>query len=1158
MDPGTTNGNWNDTGIVSVTADTGLYPNTPPATVTGFDATDNQIGQVTLTWTNPSDTDLAEVLVLRKPASYPTSHSDGAATTVYSGVGISHTDIGVAEGVTYYYAAFTRDTNGNWNDTGAVGTRDMGLHPDTPPAAATGFNASDDQIGQVTLSWINPSDTDLDAIVVRRKVDSYPLSHNDGSLTYQSGGTPTPGAFESVTDIGTVDEGTTYYYAVFTSDTLGNWNDTVVTGMRDTGIYPDTAPNRVTDFDASDNQPNLVTLSWTNPSDTDLDEVRVLRKVGSYPAAHNDGTAITVYQNLVPISGAVVNTTDSSVTEGTVYYYAVFGKDSLSNWNDTINVGDNANTGTFPNTPPVISSIVHNPSEFSATITWDTDEASDSLVEYGLTAAYGSSQSAATQVTSHSIALTGFIPGTEYHYRVSSTDGFGNTSVSLDRTFTTVNTLAPATVTDFIATDNQALQVTLTWTNPSDGDLAEVLVLRKEGNYPTSHTDAGATQVHLDSSPVPGGSKNVVDSSGTEGTTYYYAVFSHDDAANWNDVILVGQNADTGLALDVTMPGTVTGFNATDDQTGQVTLSWVNPVDPDLAEVLVTRKAGSYPTDHLDAGATTVYTGLGTGAVDSPVTEGVTYYYAAWTRDTNNNWNDTGSVSVTADTGLYPNTPPATVTGFAATDSQIGQVTLTWTNPSDGDFAEVVVLRKTGSYPTDHSDAGATPVYSGVGISNHTDMGVAEGVTYYYAAFTRDTNGNWNDTRIVSVTADTGLYPNTPPATAIGFNASDNQISQVTLSWINPSDADLDAIVVRRKVGSYPLNHNDGSLAYQSGGTPLPGVFESVTDIGTVGEGTTYYYAVFTSDTLGNWNDTVAAGMRDTGIYPDTPPARITDFDASDNQLNLVTLSWTNPADLDLDEVRVLRKTGSYPTVHDDGTAITVYQNLVPISGAVVNTTDSSVTEGTVYYYAVFGKDSLGNWNDTVIGGDNANTGTFPDTLPVISNIVHNPDEFTATITWDTDEASDSLVQYGLTAAYGSSQSAATLVTSHSITLTGLTPGMEYHYRVSSSDGSGNTSVSLDRTFTTKNLSSPATVSDFKATDDKGSQITLTWTNPSDGDLAEVLLLRKEGDFPTSHTDPVATEVYRGIAPRARRYGKRGGYRCGGGNRHLLLRSVQP
>src|SRR5205814_1583200 len=47
-------------------------------------------------------------------------------------------------------------------------------------------------------------------------------------------------------------------------------------------------------------------------------------------------------------------------------------------------------------TPPVISGIAANAiNDTSATITWNTDESSDSLVEYGTTIAYGSTSSSA-------------------------------------------------------------------------------------------------------------------------------------------------------------------------------------------------------------------------------------------------------------------------------------------------------------------------------------------------------------------------------------------------------------------------------------------------------------------------------------------------------------------------------------------------------------------------------------------------------------------------------------------------------------------------------------------------------------------------------------------------------------------------------------------
>jgi Domain of unknown function (DUF4082)/Bacterial Ig-like domain/Bacterial Ig domain/Purple acid Phosphatase, N-terminal domain len=63
----------------------------------------------------------------------------------------------------------------------------------------------------------------------------------------------------------------------------------------------------------------------------------------------------------------------------------------------------------------------------------------------------------------------------------------------------------------------------------------------------------------------------------------------------------------------------------------------------------------------------------------------------------------------------------------------------------------------------------------------------------------------------------------------------------------------------------------------------------------------------------------------------------------------------------------------------------------------------------------------------------------------------------TATVTWTTDEASDSRVDYGTSpTALTQNATDAAAVGNHSIRLTGLTPGTTYHYRVRSTDGSGN------------------------------------------------------------------------------------------------------
>src|SRR5207245_11721762 len=96
-------------------------------------------------------------------------------------------------------------------------------------------------------------------------------------------------------------------------------------------------------------------------------------------------------------------------------------------------------------------------------------------------------------------------------------------------------------------------------------------------------------------------------------------------------------------------------------------------------------------------------------------------------------------------------------------------------------------------------------------------------------------------------------------------------------------------------------------------------------------------------------------------------------------------------------------------------------------------------------------------------------------TPPVISGVASSSVTTSgATVAWTTNEASDSQVDYGTTTAYGSSSALNTsLVTSHSVVLTGLTGTTAYHYRVKSHDAAGNLATSGDFTFTTVDGTAP-------------------------------------------------------------------------------------
>jgi len=97
-----------------------------------------------------------------------------------------------------------------------------------------------------------------------------------------------------------------------------------------------------------------------------------------------------------------------------------------------------------------------------------------------------------------------------------------------------------------------------------------------------------------------------------------------------------------------------------------------------------------------------------------------------------------------------------------------------------------------------------------------------------------------------------------------------------------------------------------------------------------------------------------------------------------------------------------------------------------------------------------------------------ANASAINATAPVISQVTTTVTASTATIAWTTNVPSTTQVQYGATSRYGTAVPLdATLATSHSQTITGLTPNTWYYFRVTSA--AGNLAVSRDFKFKTRN-----------------------------------------------------------------------------------------
>jgi hypothetical protein len=100
-----------------------------------------------------------------------------------------------------------------------------------------------------------------------------------------------------------------------------------------------------------------------------------------------------------------------------------------------------------------------------------------------------------------------------------------------------------------------------------------------------------------------------------------------------------------------------------------------------------------------------------------------------------------------------------------------------------------------------------------------------------------------------------------------------------------------------------------------------------------------------------------------------------------------------------------------------------------------------------------------------------------------ISAVTATTTTTTATITWTTAVPANSQITYGTTTSYGSSSALnSNLVTTHSATLTSLTSGTTYHYRVLSADSTGVLVTSLDNVFTTPAAAISISVSPTTAT----------------------------------------------------------------------------
>jgi titin len=369
---------------------------------------------------------------------------------------------------------------------------------------------------------------------------------------------------------------------------------------------------------------------------------------------------------------------------------------------------------------------------------------------------------------------------------------------------------------------------------------------------------------------------------------------------------------------------------------GQVSLTWTAPANggsPITAYKLYRGTSSGNLSLYQTLGAGTSYT-------DTAVTNGTRYFYAV------SAVNAIGEGTRSTERSATPNAP-ATVPGTPSLTATAGnaQVGLSWTAPANAGSPI------TGYRLYRGTTSGSLSLNQTLGTgTTYTDTSVTNGTTYFYAvsAVNAIGEGARSTERSATPTAP-ATVPGAPTLTATAGNG------QVALSWTAPSDGGSPITGYRLYRGT-----SSGNLTlYQSLGTGLTYTDAAVTN------GTTYLYAVSAVNAIGEGARSAERSAIPTAptTVPGTPTLTAT---AGNGQ---VALSWTTPADggSPITGYRLYRGTSSGN--------LSPYQSL----GTGAGYTDSGVTNGTTYFYAVSAVNAIGEGSRS---SERSATPTAPATAP--------------------------------------------------------------------------------------------------------------------------------------------------------------------------------
>jgi hypothetical protein len=901
------------TGTIQLVADVSGYVLDPspdltaPGPVTALTATAASTTAISLAWVNPAATDFTGVTVRRAlGAAAPATVTDGTAVAVpASTTATSFTDTGLVAGTQYSYAVFAHDAALNSSVAANVTATTLAPPDVTAPGSVTGLAATVAGDTSVRLDWTNPADADFTGVTIRRALGA------TAPATATSGTSVTGGVATATSYIDTgLSVGQQYSYAVFAHDGSGNLaaaakvTATTTTSSRPTAVLSVNSSHGLTAKTSVGGYTALFDASASLAGSGATLVTAVLD--------YGDGTA------LVPFSG-------DPATWFTVHNYATVGDKTVTvvvTNSAGATATDSVRVTVYP--MPTATIRVLGPVVLGQPVTFELTSltpAGTVFTDYdfcydGTTGAIWDRQSGVPPTTTtHTFTAEGTYDAEFYAYNDADGWAFATVVVTVDAT-------PPGPVTTLTAAAG-ADSMALAWANPGDADFAGVTIRRLPGaTAPTLTTGTLVTDTAR-------AATSYSDTGLALGQQYSYAVFAHDGSGNFAAAANV-----TGTTIAV-RPIAVLSVNGSTAATAKASVGGYTPL---------------FDLSGSQAGAGTLVSALldfGDGTTQTFTGADPTAWFSLHAYTTSG---DKAVTVLVTDSAGGTATAAVLVTVFGAPTAMI-------TPPRIARPAEPLTLALTSSTPagtafTDYDvsyDNGASWVYvSGVPPTTLTHTFGAEGTYTVLFDVYNDADGWARSSAQVRVDV-------TPPAPVTGLVVSVVSVGDnfLSLSWVNPADADYTGVMIRRQVGAIaPATINDGDLVMN-----LVDLVPYVVNPGLT-PGTQYSYAVFAVDGSGNYAAGVSATGTTTGTPPHlVPPGPVTTLSAVVVSDTSIALSWANPTDADFAGVTIRRAEGpTAPASVSAGVAVTV-----PVSATATSFTDTGLTAGTQYSYAVFSYDAADN-----------------------------------------------------------------------------------------------------------------------------------------------------------------------------------------------------